>query len=332
VRYVIYGAGAVGGVIGARLHQAGRDVVLIARGPHKDAMQEKGLTLEVGHDRLTLSIPVVGHPSELRFTGDDVVVLTMKSQDTQAALDELRNTGGEDLPIFCAQNGVTNERFALRRFDRVYGVLVILPATHLEPGVVQANSSNKSGILDLGRYPKGSDGLARAVADDLNAADFSAEARDDIMRWKFAKLLGNLGNILQAACGPEADTRDVYVQLRDEALSCYQAAGIDCASGDEMGTRRDGVLGFDPVSGGQRRLGGSTWQSLERSAGSIETDFLNGEISLLGRLHDVPTPANQAVQRIAWQLTRDRRPPGSFAPDDLRRQIGREVSGLSPQQ
>ena len=322
MRYIIYGAGAVGGVIGARLLQRGCDVVLIVRGGHLDAIRREGLTFQSSAETLQLPIAVAGHPSELDFNPDDVVILTTKTQDTAAALDQLRHAGGEKLPIFCAQNGVENERLALRRFERVYGVLVILPSTHLEPGIVQANASDKSGILDLGRYPRGTDDLARAVADDLNGADFSVHVREEIMRWKYAKLLGNLGNALQAACGLESDTRDIFIRLREEALVCYSAAGVDCASADELRGRRDGVLSLGTARG-QQRQGGSSWQSLARGAGSIESDFLNGEIALLGRRGGVPTPANSAVQRIAGRLVRDAKPPGSVTPEDVRAEIRR---------
>ncbi len=322
MRYIIYGAGAVGGVIGARLFQSGCDVILIARGAHGDAIRRGGLTFKSSETTLQLQISVAGNPSEVGLSADDVVILAMKSQDTSAALNELRDAGGEKLPIFCAQNGVVNERLALRRFDRVYGVLVILPASHMEPGVVGASAANKTGILDLGCYTGGADSLAQAVADDLNAADFSAHVREEIMRWKYAKLISNLGNALQAACGLEADIRDIFLRLRDEALACYEAASIDCASDEEMLARREGVVSFRAVGGLQRR-GGSSWQSIARGAGSIETDYLNGEIALLGNLHGVPTPANRAVQRIAVRLVREEMAPGSIAPDEIRQEVER---------
>ena len=319
MRYIIYGAGAVGGVIGGRLFQNGRDVVLIARGPHLEALRRDGLTLQSASETAQLQITVAGSPAEIEFRDGDAVLLTMKTQDTEAALDELRATADVSVPIFCAQNGVENERLAVRRFQNVYGITVMLPAAHMEPGIVRSHASNKSGMLDLGRYPSGSDEIAQAVADDLNASDFSVIVHDDVMRWKYAKLLGNLGNALQAACGFGADYGDIYAVVRDEAIACYRAAGIDYADADEVRERRDGVLGFAP--NGPRRQGGSSWQSLARGTGSIETDFLNGEISLLGRLHNVPTPANSVLQRIAARLVREGAEPGSLTPDEVRSEI-----------
>src|SRR4051794_6341220 len=114
MRYIIYGAGAVGGVIGARLFQQGHDVVLIARGSHLDAIRSRRLTLETPDGPASLAILAVAHPSELHFNSDDLVLLTMKTQDTPSALDDLRATAGAEIPVVCAQNGVENERLAAR--------------------------------------------------------------------------------------------------------------------------------------------------------------------------------------------------------------------------
>ncbi|MPZ24226.1 MAG: 2-dehydropantoate 2-reductase [Dehalococcoidia bacterium] len=313
MRFVIYGAGAVGGVIGARLVQAGHDVVLIARGDHLQAIKERGLTLESPKERTTMRVAAVGHPSEIAFRDGDVVFLCMKTQDTAAALDDLESATNLDLPIVCAQNGVENERIALRRFRRVYGMVVMLPATFVDPGVVQVGAGPVSGILDVGLYPGGADDSCATVAATLQTATFSANVYPDVMRWKYAKLLVNLANVLQAIGGLEARDSGLQARLSDEGAACFRAAGIDWAPDDEWEARREGVLQFRPVLGGQGRRGNSTWQSLARGTGSTESDFLNGEIALLGRLHGVPTPANSYLQRLANQLARERRPAGSLS-------------------
>lgn len=309
-RYIIYGAGAVGGVIGARLFEHGHDVVLIARGAHLDAVRAHGLTLQTPDASVTLPIAAVGHPSELHFNADDVVLMTMKTQHTAAALDDLRDAAGSSVPVICAQNGVENERLAARRFANVYAMVVLLPATYLEPGIAQAHCAPISGILDSGRYPSGDDALIARVTADLDASGLSAHATADIMRWKYAKLLSNLGNAIQAACGFDGDARALYARVRDEAIACYRAAGIEWASEAEMNERRRSMSPMREI-GGERRAGGSTWQSLARNTGSIETDYLNGEIALLGRLHGVPTPANAALQAIASRMAREGIAPGS---------------------
>ncbi len=88
-RYIVYGAGAIGGVIGARMFQSGHEVVLIARGAHFEAIRDRGLRIQSPDDDVTLAIPVVDNPSQLDLTADDVIFLAMKSQDTIGACDAL---------------------------------------------------------------------------------------------------------------------------------------------------------------------------------------------------------------------------------------------------
>ena len=112
MRFVIYGAGGIGGVIGARLFEHGYDVALIARGAHREAIEANGLRIESLEGAQTLSIPVAGDPNALDLTADDVVLLAMKGQDTADALAALSSCAPPDTAIVCAQNGVANERTA----------------------------------------------------------------------------------------------------------------------------------------------------------------------------------------------------------------------------
>jgi 2-dehydropantoate 2-reductase len=321
MRYVVYGAGAVGGVIGGRLAESGHNVVLIARGAHCEAIQKYGLEIQSPAGNVTVKVPAVEHPSEISFAEGDVVILTMKTQDTDAALNDLRDAAGTRVPVVCAQNGVENERLAARRFERVYAVPVRLPATHLDPGVVQADSSPVSGILDVGCYPSGVDDLAGALSAALEASTFSSRPEPRVMRHKYQKLLMNLGNAIGAVCGPGSEARDLARRAREEALACYRAAGIDSASDEEDRARRGSLITVGRI-GDRPRPGSSTWQSLARGKRSIEVDWLNGEIVLLGRLHGVPTPVNAALQRVANEMARNGRPPGSMRVEELERAVG----------
>src|SRR6202012_3002858 len=109
------------------------------------------------------------------------------------------------------------------------------------------------------------EGLAAALRDST----FSSEARADILRWKYTKLLLNLANAVDGLCGPDARTSPIVDRARAEGRECLRAAGIDYASEEEDRARRGDLLKLRPVEG-RRRAGSSTWQSLERQAGSIE--------------------------------------------------------------
>jgi 2-dehydropantoate 2-reductase len=223
-----------------------------------------------------------------------------------------------EIPVLCLQNGVESARIALRRFERVTGAMVLLPSAHLQAGVVQAYSSPIPGIIDVGRFPSGEDPLLAAVSVDLRRAGFHSNVRPDILRWQYGKLLDNLRNVLHALCGPDADYGDLLQEMRAEAECCYQAAGISYVSESEVRNRARGVLNLGNIAG-LPRPGGSSWQSLARATGSIETDFLNGEIVLLGRLHGTPTPLNARLRDLANRFAHKRRPPGSLPVDDLRK-------------
>lgn len=315
-RYVVLGAGAIGGVIGGRLFEAGHEVVLIARGEHHDAIRAGGLRLESPDGTTTLPIDVVDHPRALTWRRGDVVLLTVKSQDTAAALADLSGCAPDTVVVVCVQNGVANEPLALRSFAKVYGVCVMCPAGHLRPGVVSAYSAPLTGILDVGRYPSGTDDVALGVAEALSSATFLSEPIDDVRRWKYRKLVTNLGNAVEAVCGPTARRGPLGDLLRIEAESVLDAAGIEVASAAEDAERRAGHIRVRPVDGADRP-GGSSWQSLHRSTGAVETDYLNGEIVMLGRMHGVPTPANELLRRLANDLARQARPPGSHDVDDV---------------
>jgi 2-dehydropantoate 2-reductase len=320
-RFVVYGAGAIGGTIGGRLFEHGLDFVLAARGAHGEACRANGLTLRTAEGEVTLGVPTVLHPSELTIDADvDVVVLAMKTQDTSAALDALAAVAPATTPVVCAQNGVENERLALRRFAFVHGMCVMLPATHLEPGVVEVSSTPIAGILDVGRYPSGHDETTEAVASALEASGFSSHAVDDVMRRKYAKLLMNLGNALDAACGSAARRGPLYGRARAEAEACLAAAGIEVASPEEDRERRGDLLQVKPI-GGKPRGGSSMWQSLARGTGRTEAAYLNGEIVLLGRQLGIPTPVNALFLEVAEELARSGAAPGSIDVAELERRV-----------
>jgi 2-dehydropantoate 2-reductase len=330
MRYIIYGAGGVGCIIGGKLFMNGSEVVLIGRGAHLEAIRRDGLKLQHPNPDMTetLSIKAVGHPSEIEFRDDDVVLLTTKSQDTAAALEDLRMAAGDSIPVICAQNGVENERMALRRFRNVYGMLVIMPANYTEPGVVDTTSWPMTGVLDLGRYPRGTDALSRAVAAEIATAGFNAEALPEIMRLKYSKLHQNMVNVIQALVPPDAEAGDITKQLRAECEAAFAAAGIDWAPTAEMLGRSRGGGGPPAGIGGGGWRGGSMWQSIARGAGNSEVDYINGEVVMLGRRHGVPTPANEVVQLYADRLARTRAAPGSVDIEELRADIRRRVEGF----
>ena len=313
MRFIVYGAGAIGGLAGALMADGGVEVVLIARGAHADAMKQRGLIVQSADGPKTVKVPVATSPAGVRIGSDDVVLLGMKSQHTAGALEELRAVAPPDTAVACLQNGVANERAALRYFQNVYAVCVMCPASHLEPGVVLQHSVPTPGMLDVGRYPDGVDGATERMAVAFRAGAFDSVERDVVMRWKYRKLIMNLGNAVQALFA-HGEAGDIAKRAQAEGEECLLAAGIDFASSAEDKERRADFLQIKPIDG-HTYGGGSTWQSLERGTGSVESDFLNGEIGLIGRLHGVATPVNDLLQSLMAEAAARQDRPGRLSAD-----------------
>jgi 2-dehydropantoate 2-reductase len=288
--FVSYGVGAVGGVIGARLHLAGHEVTLVARGEHLARIRADGLVLDTAEGRHPVRAHATDTAAEVTWTDDTVVLLAVKSHQTEAALADLAAYAPPSTPVVCVQNGVANEPATLRRFARTYAITVMLPSEHLEPGVVVQGCHPVPGILDVGRYPTGTDEVAEGIAVDLRSAGFESVPRPDIMAWKYRKLVTNTVGDVRTVLPDEADELRPLVRAECEAV--LAAAGVPLVSHEEDLARRGDLLQGRPDADGPNSLG----QSLARGT-STEVDYRAGEVVLLGRLHGVPTPVTERVQR-----------------------------------
>ncbi|WP_417309181.1 ketopantoate reductase family protein [Devosia sp.] len=319
MRYIIYGVGAVGGTIAAALQMAGHTVVGLARGRMLAAIQADGLLLRTPAGENRVQFACHAEPAEIGFEPDDVIILCMKSQDTAAALEKLAEAGVREQPIICGQNGVNNERLALRLFPNVYGMTVMVPADYTVPGEVNCFGAPRYAMFDLGRYPVGLDETVSRVVDDFESANMRIFPLEEVMKSKYGKLRENLLNALEMALGKDVDkdVRQGFVdQIQTEGEAAFTAAGIAWTRVGFDNPRRKGVMEMTDIPG-TARIGGSTTQSLTRG-GSLETEYLNGEIALLGRLHGVATPANAALVTVARDMVAKGAQVGDTTPDDLR--------------
>ena len=296
MRFVVYGAGAVGGVIGGHLHLAGLPTTLVARGEHLRRIREHGLLLDTADGVETVTAPATDTAADIDWTDDTVVLLTVKSHQTAAALDDLTAHAPDRTIVVSAQNGVANEVAVLRRFASAYAICVMLPALHLEPGTVVQKCAPVPGILDVGRFPGGSDEVAEQIAADLRTAGFESVARPDIMAWKHRKLLVNAVGDVSTLVDPGAAADDLARRVREEGEAVLAAAGVPVVTAEEDDVRRGDVLKPRPDIAAFR--GNSLAQSRARGL-PTEVDYRVGEIVLLGRLHGVPTPASEEVLRAA---------------------------------
>ena len=207
------------------------------------------------------------------------MLLAVKGQDTDHALAQL-GVAPPGTPVVCMQNGVENERRVLRHFPHTYGMCVMCPATQLRPGVVQVHSAPVSGLLDLGCFPSGLDDRGRpSPTPSRDDVPVGGPARHHALEVPQAP--HEPGQRGRGAGGPEGRFSPLAREAQREGKEALAAAGIDVASAEEDRERRGDFLQMSPTSSGEWQ-GGSSWQSLARGAGSIEAEFLNGEIVLLG--------------------------------------------------
>ncbi len=327
MRFIIYGAGGIGCVIGGHLFRQGSEVVLVGNPQHVDAINARGLKLLTGNESFTLKLPAVKTATELApFREDDVVMLCAKSQHTVKCLGQLKSASApRALPVFCVQNSIVNESVATRFFDQVYGVMIMIPAIFMTPGEVINPIVRRFGVIEIGRYPQGVDERCEAVAQALRRAGFFVNVHREVMRSKGAKCLNNLGNALDAITDGKGDRRAYMQQARQEAMRVWSAAGIEWEESDSFQKRVRSEYGERKIPAGYGDLEkhSSSWQSLARGTGNIEAEQLNGDVVMLGKQLGIATPYNELLWRIAEEMARNGDKPGKYSADELMKMVKR---------
>lgn len=331
-RYVIFGAGAIGSAVAGLLALAGSRVVCVARPAYAEALR-RGIVIKENGEELTVSVDAVTAARELSPESGDVAFITTKSQATEAAADELRESYDETLPVVCLQNGVRNEEIAARRFQRVYAGLVFLSAVQLEPSVITLPQGR---TVAIGCHPGGVDDMARDLCADLKRAGFEAMASAYVMSMKWGKLVANLNNATTTITGywleramSDPEMRRLMLAVREEGLRVLDAAGIAVAPpADEPSPIRIREMTdklreppkhpYDPARLTQGpHTYSSMWQDLHLGRKAHEADFLNGEIVALGEKLGVPTPYNSTLLKIVNRMFEEGLSPGLYSPDQL---------------
>jgi 2-dehydropantoate 2-reductase len=337
MRFIICGAGAIGGVIGGQLAKAGCEVLFIEKLPeHVAAIEAHGLQLRGIHGNHVLRVPVVTHASQVAFRPDDVIFLAVKSFQSEAACAELRQATALELPIFCSQNGMRNEEVAARYFHHVHGVMVLIGAKRLEPGVVVHTGG---GPLGVGAFPEGVSQAAREVVAALNRTDLQAYTTEHIPRHKWNKMLINLTNATMGLTGlsthearANMESRLWMADVYAEGARVLQAAGIQYEGPPGLGPIEERIRELrdanvhPPVPDDDELKGrASLWQDLYHQRGEVEADYFNGEIVRLGQEHHIPTPYNGLTGELIKAMAAARELPGKYTIKQLRELIQQRV-------
>src|SRR5438034_8686207 len=310
MKVCIFGAGAIGGYLGAGLAGAGVGVSFVARGPHLAAMRANGLKLQIDGQERTVRVPCSDNASE--FGPQDFVIIALKAHSISDAVDSMLPLLDGETTIVTASNGLPYWFFdvdgvpyrgatmpsidaggrqrELLRSDRAVGC-VVFPATEMvAPGVIRHEHGGK---FPIGEPTGERSPRIERLHDMLQAAGFDAPIRADIRDEIWLKLWGNLcfNPVSALTCATidvvatEPGTRSICLAMMREAHAIGERLGLRLRVDAERRLAGAAALGPHKMS---------MLQDLERGR-PMEIEALVGVVAELGRLTGVPTPTVDVI-------------------------------------
>lgn len=316
MKVCVYGAGAIGGYVGAQLALAGVDVSLVARGPHLKAMRENGLKLRIGGEEKVAQVTCTDDPSELG--PQDYVFVSLKAHSIPGVVDAMLPLLSNDTSIVTAVNGVPYWYFyrhggdlegtSLEAIDpgaRQWNALrperaigcIVYPATEVvEPGVIQHVYGDK---FPIGEPSGETTERVQAFSDMMGSAGLRAPVMSNIRDEMWLKLWGNLSfNPISALTHATLDvitetpgTRAVAKAMMLEGQAIAERLGVKFRVDVERRINGAGAVGAHKTS---------MLQDLERNR-AMEIDPLVTVVQELGRLTGIPTPTIDVVLALVQQ-------------------------------
>src|SRR5262245_20044245 len=293
MRIAAMGAGGVGGYFGARLQQAGHDVVFFARGKHLAAIREKGLTVESPQGNARLKVNVFEDPRQTEPV--DAVMFAVKLWDTESAAAQIKPIVGKHTVVIPFQNGVESTDM-LRKVlpqDAVMGGSAYIATRVREPGVIE--HTGPMSRLQFGALLPSQHRQADAFLAACRQAGINAELCDDIVRanWeKFVFLVG-VSSATAATRSPlgrvrgDADMRWLFEQAMRETWRLARKRGI--ALPDDFVESR---LAFADTLHTEMRA--SLLHDLE-AGHKLEAPWLCGAVARMSVEAGLDAPVNRAV-------------------------------------
>ncbi|MEK9644460.1 MAG: 2-dehydropantoate 2-reductase [Alphaproteobacteria bacterium] len=320
MKICIYGAGAIGGYLGAGLALAGADVTLIARGPHLAAMQENGLKLRIDGEERVADVRAFENPEDAG--PQDYVIVTLKAHSVPPIAERFAPLFHDETAVVWGVNGIPWWYFhgldGEHRDKRIEcldpgGVLwkhigperiihsVVYPAADVpEPGVIHHVEGDRFSLGEpSGERTERIQALSKALID----AGFKAPVRPRIRDELWVKLWGNVSfNPISAlthatleTIGTDPGTREIARRMMLEAQSIGEKLGVRFAV--DVDKRINGA-----VEVGAHKT--SMLQDLERGR-PMEIDALVTAVQEMGRMVGVETPYIDAVLALVQQRARE---------------------------
>ena len=310
MKLAIFGAGAIGGTLAVKLHQAGADVTVIARGPHLAAMRAKGLTLKSEGESVTVRLPCTDKAEEAG--PQDYVIVTLKANGLPTAAPEIAKLMGPNTALVTGINGIPYWYFygldgpwrdwVVESVDpggrlwqllpprQTIGAIVYPAAEVMEPGVIEHTYGNR---FSLGEPDGSKSARVQELSQMLVKAGLKAPVRTNIRDEIWVKLWGNLAfNPLSALTASTLDRLAFRADLRAVARAMMEEAQIVA---EALGAKF--TVSIDKRIDGAGEVGAhktSMLQDLERGR-PMEIDALLGAVVELADLTQKPVPLCRAV-------------------------------------
>ncbi|MHB8586388.1 MAG: ketopantoate reductase family protein [Thermoplasmatota archaeon] len=291
-KILVFGAGAVGSVMGAGLALDGKDVHLVGRPAHVEAIRRQGLAI-TGAKPSTVHLSASPRiPSSLT---PDIVVIAVKTYDLPAALEVVAPALGSDAALVLAENGLGNWERAVARFPhrRIYAGSVITAASVEGPGVVRWSGAFG---LTLGGGRSAADSIAlRACASTLHGPTVHVTTTDNLAGTLWLKAIVNAALTVPAAVTGKphgALVADPAENARMRRI-CAEASGVARAEGVVL-PEPDPWAVVERIAHGSQNHRGSMAASLERGQ-PTEIDAITGYIVEAAKRHGIALPENDAM-------------------------------------
>lgn len=324
-RMLIWGAGAIGGTLGAYMLRAGHDITLVdAVEDHVDAINRSGLRISGPIEEFTVRARAFT-PNTL--SGEwDIIVLATKAQHTYAASRALLPHLSETGCVVSAQNGLNELTIAaIVGEDRTVGSFVNFGADYLQPGVIHYGGRGTIRIGEVFRSAAGRPSRVKAICEAWRDLDERAEVTDNVWGYLWGKeaygamLFANaLTNDSIADGLARREHRAVYSALAREILGVAEARGVQPESFD--GFDPNAYLPSAPAGSAERSLDAlvthnrksakthsGIWRDLAVRKRTTEVDAQLGIVVELGREAGVPTPLTARVVELIHEIERGER-------------------------
>lgn len=300
----ILGAGALGCTIGAALTEAGHDTWLIGRpGPHVDALRTDGLRVDDDTGSRTIAVQATADPAEAGVA--DLVIVLVKSFQTQEAMHAARILVGPQTAVLSLQNGLGHEDLLSAAIGGEHVLLgsTLVGGVLLGPGHIRTGTADRQtwiGEVDGPGTPR-----AHAVASLLTSAGLPTSVSDDMASTRWEKLLINVATGAIAAL-----TGLTYGQLAGQPLllatasdAVAEAMAVAAAAGVRLSTNDPTLVWARAAEGLSGDFKTSMLQSVERGQ-PTEIDVINGAVVRIGKRYGVPTPVNNTLVALVKGLER----------------------------